>query len=62
MENVELNMAVINKVIAFKMLDILRNNGMIEDKKYATIERKKMQYGESILNSKKMYKGGNKDD
>ncbi|UKI14056.1 MAG: hypothetical protein L6V85_08090 [Clostridiales bacterium] len=37
----ELNMNVLNEVIAFKMLEIMRDNGMIDDKKYINIERKK---------------------
>ena len=53
MNKAKLNMDVINKVIAFKMLDILRENSIIEDNKYASIERKRLQYGESISGNKK---------
>lgn len=49
-------MKVLNKVIAFKMLEIMRNNGMIDEKKYIGIERKRIQYGESILSKNKLYK------
>ena len=56
MNKTELNMDIINKVIAFKMLEILRNNGMIDDSKYASIERKRIQYGESIKLKNKLYK------
>ncbi len=52
----ELNMNVLNEVIAFKMLEIMRDNGMIDDKKYINIERKRIQYGESILLQNKLYK------
>ena len=52
----ELNMNVLNEVIAFKMLEIMRDNGMIDDKKYINIERKRIQYGESILLQNKHYK------
>lgn len=48
-------MDVINKVIAFKMLDILRENSIIEDNKYVSIERKRLQYGESIIKENKLY-------
>ena len=40
MDKTEVNMNVLNKVIAFKLLRILRDNGFIEDGKYANIERK----------------------
>lgn len=49
-------MNVLNEVIAFKMLEIMRYNGMIDDKKYINIERKRIQYGESILLQNKLYK------
>ena len=52
----ELNMNVLNEVIAFKMLEIMRDNGMVDDKKYINIERKRIQYGESILLQNKLYK------
>lgn len=52
----ELNMNVLNEVIAFKMLEIMRDNGMIDDKEYINIERKRIQYGESILLQNKLYK------
>lgn len=55
MNKAKLNMDVINKVIAFKMLDILRENSIIEDNKYASIERKKLRYGESIIKENKLY-------
>lgn len=56
MNKTELNMDVINKVIAFKMLEILRNNGIIDDSKYVNIERKRKQYGESIKTQNKLYR------
>lgn len=55
MNKAKLNMDVINKVIAFKMLDILRENSIIKDNKYASIERKRLQYGESIIKENKLY-------
>lgn len=55
MNKAKLNMDVINKVIAFKMLDILRENGLIDEKKYIGIERKRFQYGESVALQNKLY-------
>ena len=54
MDKTEVNMNVLNKVIAFKLLRILRDNGFIEDGKYANIERKSIQYGESIISQNKV--------
>lgn len=56
MDKAELNMDVLNKVIAFKMLEILRNNGIIDDSKYVNIESKRKQYGESIKTQNKLYR------
>lgn len=56
MDKTELNMDVLNKVIAFKMLEILRDNGIIDDSKYVNIERKRKQYGESIKTQNKLYR------
>lgn len=55
MNKTELNMDIINKVIAFKMLEIAHENGLIDDKKYINIERKSLQYGESIVLQNKLY-------
>ena len=54
MDKTEVNMNVLNKVIACKLLRILRDNGFIEDGKYANIERKSIQYGESIISQNKL--------
>lgn len=56
MDKTEVNMNVLNKVIAFKLLRILRENGFIEDGKYASIERKSIQYGESIVSQNKLFR------
>lgn len=56
MNKTELNMDIINKVIAFKMLEIAHENGLIDDKKYINIERKRKQYGESIKTQNKLYR------
>ena len=44
MNKAELNMNVLNIVIAFKMLEIAHENGLIDEKKYIGIERKRFQY------------------
>lgn len=56
MDKTEVNMNVLNKVIAFKLLRILRENGFIEDSKYANIERKSIQYGESVVSQNKLFR------
>ena len=35
----KINMEVLNKIIAFKMLEIMRDNEMIDEREYAKIER-----------------------
>ncbi len=55
MNKAELNMDVLNKVIAFKMLEIAHEKGLIDEKKYIGIERKRFQYGESIALQNKLY-------
>lgn len=52
----DLNMKLLNKVIAFKMLEIMRDKGMIDEKKYIGIERKRIQYAENVLSKNKLYK------
>ncbi len=58
MDKAKLNMAVVNKVIAFKMVEILRDNGMIDIRKYNVVERKRNQYSEYVVKKNKIYKGG----
>lgn len=55
MNKVELNIEVLNKVIAFKMLEIAHESGLIDDKKYNIIERRRFKYGESIALKNKFY-------
>lgn len=55
MNKAELNMNVLNKVIAYKMLEIAHENGLIDEKKYIGIERKRFQYGESVALQNKLY-------
>lgn len=39
----KINMEVFNKIIAFKMLEIMRDNEMIDEREYAKIEKKRTQ-------------------
>lgn len=55
----KINMEVLNKIIAFKMLEIMRDNEMIDELEYAKIEKKRIQFGESVVKQNKLFKGGN---
>lgn len=44
--------------IAFKMLEIMRDNEMIDEREYAKIEKKRTQFGESVVKQNKLFKGG----
>lgn len=55
----KINMEVFNKIIAFKMLEIMRDNEMIDEREYAKIEKKRIQFGESVVKQNKLFKGGN---
>lgn len=54
----KINMDVLNKIIAFKMLEIMRDNEMIDEREYAKIEKKRTLYGESVVKQNKLFKGG----
>lgn len=54
----KINMEVLNKIIAFKMLEIMRDNEMIDEREYAKIEKKRTQFGESVVKQNKLFKGG----
>ena len=54
----KINMEVLNKIIAFKMLEIMRDNEMIDEREYAKIEKKRNQFGESVIKQNKLFKGG----
>ena len=54
----KINMEVLNKIIAFKMLEIMRDNEMIDEREYAKIEKKCIQFGESVVKQNKLFKGG----
>lgn len=55
----KINMEVFNKIIAFKMLEIMRDNEMIDEREYAKIEKKRIQFGESVVKQNKLFKGDN---
>lgn len=54
----KINMEVLNKIIAFKMLEIMRDNQMIDEREYAKIEKRRTQFGESVIKKNKLFKGG----
>lgn len=54
----KIHMEILNKIIAFKMLEIMRDNEMIDEREYAKIERKRIQFGESVVKQNKLFKGG----
>ena len=54
----KINMEVLNKIIAFKMLEIMRDNEMIDEREYAKIEKKRTQVGENVVKQNKLFKGG----
>lgn len=54
----KINVEVFNKIIAFKMLEIMRDNEMIDEREYAKIEKKRTQFGESVVKQNKLFKGG----
>ena len=56
MDKAELNMDVLNKVIAFKMLEILRNNGLIDESEYAKVEKKRARYNGNVIDKRKTKK------
>lgn len=58
MDKTKLNMKVLNKVTAFKMLDILHSYGLIDNKKYNNILKKRIEYSEYVLKNNKIVKGG----
>lgn len=54
----KINMEVFNKIIAFKMLEIMRDNEIIDEREYAKIEKKRTKFGESVVKQNKLFKGG----
>ena len=54
----KINMEVLNKIIAFKMLEIMRDNEIIDEREYTKIEKKRTQFGESVVKQNKLFKGG----
>ena len=54
----KINKEALNKIIAFKMLEIMRDNEMIDEREYAKIEKKRSQFEESVVKQNKLFKGG----
>ena len=44
--------------IAFKTLEIMRDNEMIDEREYAEIEKGRTQFGEGVVKQNKVFKGG----
>ena len=51
-----LNTDVLNTVIAFRMLEIMRNNGLIDESEYAKVEKKRARYKGNVIDKRKMKK------
>ena len=45
----QLNTDVFNTVIAFRMLEIMRNNGLIDESEYAKVEKKRARYKGNVI-------------
>ena len=52
----QLNTDVFNTVIAFRMLEIMRNNGLIDESEYAKVEKKRACYKGNVINKRKTKK------
>ena len=52
----QLNTDVFNTVIAFRMLEIMRNNGLIDESEYAKVEKKRARYKGNVIDKRKTKK------
>ena len=52
----QLNTDVFNTVIAFRMLEIMRNNGLIDESEYAKVEKKRVRYKGNVIDKRKTKK------
>lgn len=52
----QLNTEVFNTVIAFRMLEIMRNNGLIDESEYAKVEKKRARYKGNVIDKRKTKK------
>ena len=52
----QLNTDVLNTVIAFRMLEIMRNNGLIDESEYAKVEKKRARYKGNVIDKRKTKK------
>ncbi len=50
------NTDVFNTVIAFRMLEIMRNNGLIDESEYAKVEKKRARYKGNVIDKRKTKK------
>ena len=52
----QLNTDVFNTVIAFRMLEIMRNNGLSDESEYAKVEKKRARYKGNVIDKRKTKK------
>ena len=52
----QLNTDVFNTVIACRMLEIMRNNGLIDESEYAKVEKKRARYKGNVIDKRKTKK------
>ena len=52
----QLNTDVFNTVIVFRMLEIMRNNGLIDESEYAKVEKKRARYKGNVIDKRKTKK------
>ena len=52
----QLNTDAFNTVIAFRMLEIMRNNGLIDESEYAKVEKKRARYKGNVIDKRKTKK------
>ena len=52
----QLNTDVFNTVIAFRMLEIMRNNGLIDESEYSKVDKKRARYRGNVIDKRKTKK------
>ena len=55
-DSAQLNTDAFNTVIAFRMLEIMRNNGLIDESEYAKVEKKRARYKGNVIDKRKTKK------
>ena len=52
----EFDSSQLNTDIAFRMLEIMRNNGLIDESEYAKVEKKRVRYKGNVIDKRKTKK------